>query len=168
LSKADIVLALIIGLGAYLGYKRGFLMELFYLLAIVVGIFVGFKLMGSGMEVLQREFNADKKFLPYLSFIIIFVLVLGLTLFIGNRIKNSMDNTFLGKVDSIAGAVLGIFKYAFCISVILWLATSLKVTLPSNWISGSYLYPWVAKLAQNVSGLLGQVIPFFKEIFKQF
>lgn len=168
MSKADIVLTLMLGLGAYLGYKRGFLMELFYLLAIVLGIFVGFKLMGWGMEVLQREFNADKKFLPYLSFMIIFVLVLGLTLFIGNRIKNSLDDTFLGKVDSYAGAALGITKYAFCVSVLIWLATALKLTLPPNWVAGSYLYPWVAKVAQNMSGWAGDMIPFFKEIFKEF
>jgi uncharacterized membrane protein required for colicin V production len=99
---------------------------------------------------------------------IIFVLVLGLTLFIGNRIKNSLDDTFLGKVDSFAGAALGITKYAFCVSVLIWLATALKLTLPSNWVAGSYLYPWVAKVAQNMSGWAGDMIPFFKEIFKEF
>lgn len=168
MSKIDIVLAIILTLGAYLGYKRGFLMELFFLLAIVLGIFVGFKLMGQGMEVLQREFNADKKFLPYLSFIIIFILVMVLTIFFGRRIKNSLDDTFLGKVDSVAGAVLGITKYAFCLSVILWLANSLRIKLPDSWTSGSYIYPFTAKVAERASGFLGSFIPFFKEIFRQF
>ena len=168
MSKIDIVLAIILTLGAYLGYKRGFLMELFFLLAIVLGIFVGFKLMGQGMEVLQREFNADKKFLPYLSFIIIFILVMVLTIFFGRRIKNSLDDTFLGKVDSVAGAVLGITKYAFCLSVILWLANSLRIKLPDSWTSGSYIYPFTAKVAEQASGFLGSFIPFFKEIFRQF
>lgn len=81
MSKVDIALGLVLALGAFLGYRRGFLMELFFLVAIVLGIFLGFKLMSMGMEFLQREFNADKKFLPYISFSIIFILVLALTIF---------------------------------------------------------------------------------------
>ena len=168
MSKVDIALSLILAVGAYLGYKRGFLMELFYLVAIVLGIFVGFKLMGWGMDFLQREFNADKSFLPYLSFIIIFVLVLLLVIFLGQRIKNSVDQTFLGKVDSIAGAAIGLLKFAFCISILIWIVESLKIKIPENWIAGSHLYPIVAKVASYFSGFLGKFIPFFKEIFRQF
>ncbi|MFM7486949.1 MAG: CvpA family protein [Cytophagales bacterium] len=168
MSKADIVISLLLALAAYLGYKRGFLLELFYLLAIVLGILAGFKCIGWGMEVLQNEFNADKKFLPYLAFAIIFITVVVVTLFVGDRIKHLMDDTFLGKVDAIAGAVLSVFKYAFCLSVVIWLANALNVSLPQNWINGSFLYPQVAKLAQKVSTWVGDLIPFFKEIFRQF
>jgi membrane protein required for colicin V production len=168
LSKIDIVLGLILALGGFLGYRRGFLMELFFLIAIVLGIFVGFKLIGWGMEVLQREFNADKKFLPYISFIIIFLLVLTLTVFLGARIKNLLDDTFLGKVDAIVGAVLGVCKFAFCLSVIIWLANSLQFKLSPDWTQGSFIYPITANLAERVSGYVSDFIPFFKEIFKRF
>jgi membrane protein required for colicin V production len=167
LSKVDILLAIILALGAYLGYRRGFLMELFFLLSIVLGIFVSFKLMRWGMEILQREFNADKTFLPYISFAIIFILVMVLVIFLGRRIKNSIDTTFLGKVDSLAGALLGMIKYAFCLSVIIWLAESLKIKFPENWNGGSQLYPITAKFAHHLSSFLGSFIPFFKEIFSQ-
>ncbi|MFM9837090.1 MAG: CvpA family protein [Cyclobacteriaceae bacterium] len=167
MSKVDIVLAIILALGAYLGYRRGFLMELFFLLSIVLGIFVSFKLMRWGMEILQREFNADKTFLPYISFAIIFILVMVLVIFFGRRIKNLIDTGFLGKVDSLAGALLGMIKYAFCLSVIIWLAESLKIKFPESWNMGSQLYPLTAKFAHHLSGFLGSFIPFFKEIFGQ-
>jgi membrane protein required for colicin V production len=166
LSKIDIVLALLLALGAFLGYRRGFLMELFFLVAIVLGIFLGFKLMGLGIEFLQREFNADKKFLPYISFCLIFVLVLFLTIFFGRRIKNSLDNTFLGKVDAVA--ILGACKYVFCLSVVFWLANSLHQRLPESWTRGSFLYPYTVKAAEKFSTYLSHFIPFFKEIFRQF
>lgn len=143
-------------------------MELFFLIAIVLGVFLGFKLMGKGIEFLQQHFNADKTFLPYFSFILIFIVVLVLVIFFGRRIKNSVDQTFLGKVDALAGALLGAFKYAFCMSVIIWLAESLKMELPEDWQQGSQLYPITANFAKQVSGFLGQFIPFFKEIFKPF
>jgi membrane protein required for colicin V production len=167
LSRIDIVLAIILAVGAYLGYRRGFLMELFFLLSIVTGIFLGFKLMRIGMEVLHREFNADKTFLPYVSFAIIFLLVMAVVIFVGRRIKNSLDDTFLGKVDSLAGALLGLVKYAFCLSIIIWLSEALKIKFPENWNTGSQLYPHTAKFAHQLSGFLGSFIPFFKEIFHQ-
>jgi membrane protein required for colicin V production len=168
LSKIDIFIAIILAIGGILGYKRGFLMELFFLVAIVLGVLVGFKLMGVGVSYLHKEFSGGKTFLPYLSFLIIFILVVIVVVLIGRSIKNSLDKTFLGKMDSIAGAVLGVTKYAFCISVMIWLSTSLRYVPPENWTKGSWLYPATADFAHHVAGFFGGFIPFFKEIFRQF
>jgi len=168
LSKADIVIAIILALGAFLGYRRGFLLELFFLLAIVLGVFIGFKLMGSGVEYLSREFNADKAVLPYISFAIIFLIVMVVVTLIGRSIKNSLDKTFLGKMDSIAGAALGLIKYAFGISVIIWLAEAFQIPIPEGWKEESVLYPIAAKVAPDLSEYFGKILPFFKETFKQF
>jgi membrane protein required for colicin V production len=168
LSKIDIAIALLLALGAYFGYKRGFLAELFFFTALVIGVFVGFKFTGYGVGYLHRHFNADTSFLPYLSFFIIFILVVVLVIFIGNRIKHLMDDSFLGKVDAIAGAVLGIMKYAFCASIIFWLTEKINYTLPESWVQGSWLYPKTLHFAKAVSEFFGGFIPFFKETFRQF
>ncbi len=168
MSKVDIVLSLLLILGAYLGYKRGFLAELFFVAALILGVLVGFKLMGWGMEYLHKEFNADTAFLPYLSFFIIFILVVIAVIFIGNRIKHLMDDTFLGRVDSIAGAILGLIKYAFCASVVLWLAEKIDARFPGNWTQGSWLYPKTLVFAKSVSEFFAGFLPFFKETFKRF
>ncbi|MEQ1584747.1 MAG: CvpA family protein [Cyclobacteriaceae bacterium] len=168
MSKADIVIAIILAAGAFLGYKRGFLMELFFLLAIVLGVFAGFKLMGLGVEYLTHKFNADTEVLPYISFLVIFVIVVLVVVFIGGRIKNSMDKSFLGRMDAIAGALLGLVKYAFSISIILWLVDSFKISLPSDWVNDSKLYPLVAQVAPTLASFFGDFLPFFKETFKQF
>ena len=168
MSKADIVIGLILLLGGFLGYKRGFLLELFFLCALVLGVFIGFKLMGAGVNYLHKEFNADNTFLPYLSFAIIFILVVVLVTFLGRRIKNSVDKTFLGRVDALAGAILSILKYAFCLSVLIWLMSSLHYSLPGDWTNGSWLYPKIVGFAKQISGVFGSFLPFFKEMFKQF
>lgn len=168
MSKADIVITLLLALGGFLGYRRGFLMELFFLCSLVLGVLIGFRLMGAGVDYLHREFNADNKFLPYISFLIIFILVVLAVTFLGKRIKNSMDKTFLGRVDAIAGAVLSILTYAFGISILLWLVTSLHVQLPVGWTEGSWLYPRVVGFAGEVSEIFGGFMPFFREIFKTF
>jgi membrane protein required for colicin V production len=168
LSKIDIAITVLLSLGAYFGYKRGFLAELFFFTALVLGVLIGFKFTGWGVSYLHERFNADTEFLPYLSFFIIFIAVVVLVIFIGNRIKHLMDETFLGKVDSIAGALLGLMKYAFCASVIFWLAIKVNYTFPETWTQGSWLYPKILGFAKYVSEFFGNFLPFFKEIFKQF
>ncbi len=168
MSKIDIAIAILLSLGAFFGFKRGFLAELFFLSALILGVLIGFKFTGLGVVYLHKQFNADTAFLPYLSFFIIFILVVILVIFIGNRIKHLLDDTFLGKVDSIAGALLGMMKYAFCASVIFWLAEKINYTLPESWVQGSWLYPKTLLFANSVSEMFGGFVPFFKETFKQF
>lgn len=168
MSKADLIIGIILAVGVFLGYRRGFLMELFFLVALVAGVLLGFKLMGWGVELLEKKFNADTTVLPYLSFLLIFILVLILVLFIGNRIKKSMDKTFLGRVDAVAGALLGLLKYAFSISILIWIMESFKLEFVTEWTRDSKLYPMVAQVAPSVSSFFGDFLPFFKETFKQF
>ena len=147
MSRIDIVIFLLLALGAFLGYKKGFLMELFFFVAIILGVFIGFKLMDVGMAYLQKEFNADKKILPYISFLLIFLVVVVAVYILGRTIKNSIDKTFLGKMDAVTGAALGVFKYAFCLSILFWLAKSLHYAPPDSWTKGSWLFPVTADFA---------------------
>lgn len=168
MSRIDIAIAIFLAVGGFLGYKRGFLMELFFLCAIILGVFAGFRLMGAGVGYLHDEFDSDTTLFPYLSFLIIFILVVIVVTFLGRQIKNSVDRTFLGKVDAIAGAVLGVMKYLFCASVCIWLMSSFHYSLPVDWTKGSWLYPVTAGFAPSVAGLFSSFLPVFKGIFKQF
>lgn len=168
MSKADILIALLLVLGAVLGYRRGFLMEFFLLAAIVLGIFIGFRLMGAGVEYLRREFNADASFLPYISFALIFLVVLVGVTFLGRRVKDLVDHTFLGRADALAGALLGMIKYFFCLSVILWILSSFHLDPPVRWTQNSWLYPAATRFAPRVAALVGGFLPFFREIFREF
>jgi len=168
LSIADIILLLLVLAGAWNGYKEGFLMELISLIAVILGVLGGFKLMGEGMLFLQEKFNADKSTLPYISFVLIFVIIVVLVRILGNIIKYSVDKSFLGTVDQSMGAALGVFKTLFMISILIWIFDSLKITPKEEWTNGSWLYPFTAKLAPRTADWLGGFIPVFKEIFRQF
>jgi membrane protein required for colicin V production len=168
LNKADIIIALILAIGTFAGYRKGFLLELFFLLSIILGVFIGFKLMGAGVDYLAREFNADKAMLPYISFTIIFLIVMVVVSLIGRVIKDSVDKTFLGRMDAVAGAALGLIKFAFGISVMIWLIEAFEIALPEGWKEGSTLYPLAAKVAPTLSEYFGEFLPFFKETFRQF
>lgn len=168
MSKIDIALLVLIALGAFSGYRNGFLMSLFSLLAIVLGVLGAFKLMGLGMVYLQDHFNADKTVLPYISFCLIFlIIVIGVGL-IGRAIKATIDKTFLGKMDQVMGLLLGSVKTMFMLSVLLWILDSLKWSPDAAWTEGSWLYPFTAKLAPELASWLGSFVPVFREIFRQY
>lgn len=168
MSKADIILLLFAAFGAWGGYREGFLMEVVSLVGIILGILLGFKLMGEGMIFLEDQFNVDRTTLPYISFMVIFLLVLLGVRLLGSVVKHSLDKTFLGSADQALGAALGVFRSLFMISVVLWILDSLKIAPGDEWVEGSWLYPFTAKLAPAMAEWTGQLIPFFKETFREF
>lgn len=168
MNKLDIFIVILLLYGAYRGYKNGFLMGLISLLAIVLGIFGGFKLMGEGMLFLQKEFNADTSVLPYLSFLLIFILIVVAVNIVGKLMKASIDKSFLGTIDTTMGAILGVFKWLFMMSVILWIMASLEVSPGEDWVADSLLYPYASLFATELAGWMSGFVPFFKETFKQF
>lgn len=165
MSSIDIALILVVLLGAYGGYRDGFLMTLFSLLAIILGVLGGFKLMGKAMLLLSEKFNVDATVLPYISFFVVFIIIVIIVTALGRLIRSSIDGNFLGQVDQILGGLLGIVKIIFMTSVILWILDSMKVDLPEHWTENSWLYPKVAHFAPKVTSIIGKFIPAFKGIF---
>ena len=168
MSKLDIVIGILLIIGIFKGYRNGFLMGLISLLAIILGILGGFKLMGEGMIFLQREFNADSSVLPYLSFLLIFIVIVALVNIFGTVIKTTIDKTMFGIVDQLLGAVLGGVKWLFLLSVVFWLMDSLEFQPWLHWTEESILYPFTIAFATEVSVYISDILPFFKETFRQF
>lgn len=164
MSIVDIILAIIILGGAFSGYKNGAVTALFSLVAIVLGMLLGFKLMGSAMVLLARNYNVDQKVLPYLAFGMVFVIiVIGVNL-IGRLIKASIDNPILGGADRIVGAMLGMVHTLFSLSIMLWIADSLRLKIPAAWVANSWLQPKAASFAPKIANWIGEFLPIFRDV----
>lgn len=165
MTTVDIALAVIILLGAFSGYREGFLMELFSFAAILLGVLGAFKLMGYAMIFLSEEFEINETMLPYVAFAVVFIAILIAVRLIGRVIKVFIDKTFLGQLDQAAGAGLGLLKAAFLLSVSLWILNALDFELPEKWTSDSWLLPRIESFAPQVTVWIGDYVPFFKDIF---
>jgi membrane protein required for colicin V production len=164
-SAVDIALIIIFSIGAFSGYRKGFLLELFSLLAVVLGILAGFKLMGVAMLMLGKHYSIDEKVLPYVAFAVVFFLVMIIVSLLGKLLKSSLEKTVLGSADQLAGSVLGLAKTTFMVSVLIWIASSLEVNIPEHWSEDSWLYPFTAKLAPTVTSWIAEVFPVFSDLF---
>ena len=165
MSKVDITLAIIILVGAYSGFKDGFLVELFSFLGILLGVLLGFKLMGWAMVLLAQKFNIDEKALPYIAFAGVFFIVLFLVNLTARSMKARLEKNLLGQLDSFAGALMGLLRTAFMLSVLLWVFDSLKFHFPHAWSKESWILPLVAEFAPTVAHTVSGILPFFKGIF---
>jgi membrane protein required for colicin V production len=156
----DIALILLILGGAYGGYKDGFLVSLFSFVAIILGVLGGFKLMGSAMILLGQNYKVSQSILPYMAFALVFVIIAVCVGLLGRIIKAAIQKSLLGPVDQVAGALFGIVKVAFMLSIILWITDSLKLNLPKELTVGSQLYPVIADFAVEVTQWVSSVLPF--------
>ena len=165
MSGIDIALGIIILLGAYGGYKNGFVLEFFSFLAIILGVLGGFKLMGTAMLFLADEFNVDEKVLPYIAFAVVFAIIVIVVNLLGKVMKASLGKSILGIADFVAGAVLGLIKTTFMLSIVIWIVSSLKFQMPEHWTEGARLYPVVAGFAPLITEWISVVVPAFKDVF---
>jgi membrane protein required for colicin V production len=164
LSIVDIILGVIILGGAFSGYKNGSVTSLFSLVAIILGMLLGFKLMGSAMVLLARNYNVDEKVLPYLAFGIVFVIIVIVVNIVGRFIRISIDKPILGGADRIVGAMLGTVHTLFSLSIMLWIADSLRIKIPEAWVGNSWLQPKTAAFAPKIANWIGEILPVFRDV----
>lgn len=165
MSSIDIVLCIILLIGAFGGYRKGFLQELFSLLAIVLGVLAGFKLMGKAMIMLSARYEIDDKVLPYVAFGVVFLLVVIIVSILGKMLKSSLEKSTMGSVDKVLGGGIGLLRTAFMLSVMLWIVHSLKIERTEQWSEESWLYPIIAKFAPATTKWIGEIFPVFGDLF---
>jgi membrane protein required for colicin V production len=93
--------------GAYIGYKQGLLMSLVGILAFVLAVILGFKLMDTGLDLLKPYFSSSNRFLPYIAFAAIFFPIILLVNKLGQLLRKSIQYTLIGLVRQHGGALVG-------------------------------------------------------------
>ena len=141
-------------------------MEVVTVLAFVLAIIGGFKLLHSGMAFLNTQFDIHGQLLPYLSFILIFIGIVLIVNLLGKLLKKVLNMTLLGPVDSIAGAIIAMIKWSFGISVLFWLTHSFGLQLPAGWTENSVFYPFLITWAPRVVAYFSSILPFAEDLFQ--
>lgn len=165
MKTLDIILLIPLIFGGVMGFKKGLLLELFGILAFVLAIIGGFKLMELGMSYLSDYLEGVDHLLPFISFLVIFIAIILLVNMLGKLVKKMVDMTLLGGVDKFAGAIVGIVKWAIGLSIILWLTLNFGVELPGQ-DEELVLYPFLAELGPNIISALDVVLPFAEEMLE--
>lgn len=161
----DLLLVVPIIIGAVGGFRKGFIIGVISLLALILGVFGGFYFLNWGVSLLVNEFGLSGRLLPIVAFLIIFIGIIISVNFIGKLLKNFIHMILLGGIDKLAGALVGAFMWVFLVSSFLWVASVFKISFPSGWEQGSILFEHIKPVAPAVAGMLDGIIPVVSDIF---
>ena len=115
----DIILIIPIIWFAYRGFKRGLIIELASLVALIAGIYTALYFSDFVADFLTNNLDLGPKYLPVISFIITFIIAVVIVFFIGKILEKIVNMVALRFLNKLAGGIFGILKAAVFISILL-------------------------------------------------
>lgn len=120
----DLIILLPLIYGAYKGYKRGFIMSLFMLLAVIVGLYAAFHFTDVIVSYRQEHFEWKSKYISPITFLSLF-LVVGAGIYFGGKVLESVIKLAkLSVLNSLAGALLGLLQWTYFVGSLLLMLIS--------------------------------------------
>lgn len=139
----DIGLLIIIVWFAYKGLRNGLIGELTSFLALILAIWIALKYSNFTQELLQQHLSLQGDYLPVLSLILTFLVVLILVSLIGKIITKILDFAQLGFLNRLLGGFFALLKVGIILSLFVNGLDRMNTTyalIPQETINNSYLY----------------------------
>lgn len=121
METIDIVILVFAGLMVILGFRKGLIISLALLVALILGIYAALFFSNWTGELLGSWLDTSSTFLPAIYFAITFLAVLIGVLLLGKLIEKLVDVAGMGFLNRLAGALLGLVKSVLILSVIFYL-----------------------------------------------
>lgn len=145
------------------GWRKGLILSLFSVIALIVALAAAMKL----SVVIAEKFGGDSsKYLPVLSFLIIFILIALLIRLIAKIIEKAVDLAMLGWLNKLGGIALYSFIYLAVLSIILFYLKEAAI-ISENAFKASNFYLYIEPLGPAVMNSLGNLFPVFKNMFTE-
>ena len=164
MSMFDIFLAIPIAYGAFMGFRKGLLLELVSLVALVLAILGGLKLLDTALPFMAGFIGDAHGLLPYVTFLVVFVGIILLIHLGGLMLKKVVDFTPFGLFDNVLGAILGGLKWCLALSLLLYVSDMAGISVSKDTASASMIYPVVLKTTPYALDILSYVLPFIKAL----
>jgi membrane protein required for colicin V production len=119
MNYIDIVLGLLLLFSAISGFRKGLIVELASLAALILGIWGAIEFSYITSDFLVENFNFQTKHLNIISFIITFVVIVILVHIVGSVVNKLVETVMLGFINKLAGLAFGILRAALILSIIL-------------------------------------------------
>jgi membrane protein required for colicin V production len=162
----DAIFVILMVLACWKGLRKGFIVAIFSVLGFIIGIAAALKLSAVVAARLSTQVNGGAKWLPVVSFLLVFIAIAFLVNFCGKLIQKTFETVMLGWANRLAGALLYMLLYSIIFSVFLFYAVQLNF-IKVETTAASVVFPYLLPLAPKVINGFGAVIPLFKDMFEQ-
>jgi membrane protein required for colicin V production len=162
----DVVFTLLMLLALIKGAKQGFILSLFHMAGLFIGLAVALKFSILVAPWLVKHTLLPALWIPFISFLALYLAFILLMHFTGKLFTFSSEAILMGWTNKLAGMLLYLFLYALTFSIFIFYLKRLSV-FSEQQFAGSFIYPYVAPIAPFMMDTLGKLIPFFKDLFNQ-
>lgn len=160
----DLIYAVILVLAIFHGYRRGLIVGLFSLVAVIIGLAAAMKLSIVAGTYIGKAINISSEWLPFISFTVVFLVVVLLIRLAARAIEKTVEMVMLGWANKIGGVIFYAAIYTIVFSVLLFYAEQMKLLRPetiNKSVTYSFVQPWGPKAING----FGSIIPIFKDMF---
>ena len=159
----DIVLLIPLAWGGYRGFKRGMILEIFSLSALVLATLGSTRLLDGALALGAKWHYELSGIGRYVVFVLLFITILVATVWVGKLCQALLKPTLLGTLDRLLGSVVGILKWGILSSVCLWLGNLVQLQLPEQYTAGTFLFPVIKALAPRLLTWCGAWLPHLQD-----
>ena len=157
LNYIDYIILVLLALFLIQGYRKGIIIGLATIAALVLGIYVAVHFSNYLDATLMEHLHPSRKWLPILSFSITFVLVVFAVMIVAKLTEKLVDVVGMGFFNHLGGAVLGLVKGVILISILMFLFHSVD---PKG--------KWLTEQHKKESFFYGHIAAVFPKVMKTF
>ncbi len=153
MNYIDIILFILLVLSAIGGFRKGLVVELASLAALILGIWGAIKFSGITAGFFVEQFDAKWDHLQLISFVVTFVIIVILVHLVGAVVDKLVKTVMLGFVNRLAGLVFGIARGALFLSIVLLIVDRIDQSvqlLPESAKAQSRMYEPIKNFAPSL------------------
>ncbi len=162
----DLIFLFLIVLSVFKGLRNGFVVAVFSLLGIIVGLAAAMKLSTLVASWLQQSTHIAAAWLPFLSFILIMIAVVVLVRLGAIFLQSILEMTMLGWMNKLTGILLYALLYLTILSVLLFYTEKLHWYKADTFIA-SKTFPYIQPIGPKAINLFGKLIPACQGMFEE-
>jgi membrane protein required for colicin V production len=150
MNYLDILLVIPLIIGAWRGFKKGLIIELFTLLALLVGIYAGIHFSDFVAGLLRDYLGMTSEYVPVIAFTVTFLGVGAAVYFAGKMLERAISVVALTPVNKMLGLFFGLVKMLFFVSASLVILESYDEKgdfIPEDLKDSSLLYTPVCNVS---------------------
>lgn len=143
MNFVDILIAVPLLYAAWVGFRKGLIIEVFTLLALLVGIYAGIHFSDWTSNLIKDSIDIQGKYLPVVAFTLTFLGVGAMVFFAGKMIERMLKVVNLSPVNKIMGLFFGVVKMLYTLSILIILIETYDERgsfIPKEIKEKSYLY----------------------------
>jgi membrane protein required for colicin V production len=162
----DVVFAIVLLYGFYLGFSQGIINTLFAVLSIIIGLLAAFKLAPATSNFLETLFKSSNPLMFLGGFIITFIV----TMFLIRTVARGLEGLFraarINFINQIVGGVVLSGVLILMLSMLIWFGDQAHLVDMAT-KQESMTYPYLEQYPKQVRGVATVLRPTFEEFWNQ-